>query len=107
MRVWGFTYRTHMVWDKEIIGMGYWFRMQHELLLVGKKGNFSPPEQSARISSVYRERRGEHSAKPLKIRQLIERWYPNCTKLEMFARPYSDLFPTYSFENWDTWGNEL
>lgn len=43
MEAWGFEYRTNAVWDKEIIGMGYWFRGQHELLLVGVKGEFSPP----------------------------------------------------------------
>jgi len=35
---WGFKYKTCAVWDKEWIGMGYWFRGQHELLLVGIKG---------------------------------------------------------------------
>ena len=30
MESWGFTYKTHAIWDKEIIGMGYWFRGQHE-----------------------------------------------------------------------------
>src|SRR3990167_9886532 len=32
MEAWGFDYKTHAIWDKEIIGMGYWFRGQHELL---------------------------------------------------------------------------
>ena len=35
MDAWGFEYKTHSIWDKEILGMGYWFRGQHELLLVG------------------------------------------------------------------------
>ena len=35
LRAWGFTYRTCAVWTKPQIGMGYWFRQQHELLLVG------------------------------------------------------------------------
>src|SRR3990170_4080212 len=35
VKAWGFTYRTHLIWDKRTIGMGYWFRNQHELLLVG------------------------------------------------------------------------
>jgi len=35
---WGFTYKTCAVWDKEIIGMGYWFRGQHELSITKKKG---------------------------------------------------------------------
>lgn len=43
MDAWGFEYKSQMVWDKEILGMGYWFRGQHEILLVGTKGKFSPP----------------------------------------------------------------
>jgi len=26
MKIWGFSYKTNAVWDKEMIGMGYWFR---------------------------------------------------------------------------------
>lgn len=43
MEAWGFNYRTHLIWDKNSIGMGYWFRNQHELLMVGLKGKFSAP----------------------------------------------------------------
>lgn len=96
---WGFDYRTCLVWDKEIIGMGYWFRGQHELLLVGVKGKMSPPEQSLRVSSVYKERRSKHSKKPNKIRRLINQWYPNKTKIELFARQKTP--------SWDVWGNEV
>jgi len=96
---WGFDYRTCAIWDKEIIGMGYWFRGQHELLLVGVKGNFSPPPQSMRISSVYKERRTKHSKKPDAIREFIQQWYPDENKIELFARE--------RFEGWDAWGNEV
>jgi N6-adenosine-specific RNA methylase IME4 len=34
MAAWGFTYRSQVVWDKEEIGTGFWFRIQHEILLV-------------------------------------------------------------------------
>ena len=99
MAAWGFEYKTHMIWDKEIIGMGYWFRGQHELLLVGVKGHFSPPEQSLRISSVLRDRRGKHSKKPQAVADYIELWYPDMTKLEVFARARR--------LGWDAWGNEV
>ncbi len=99
MKAWGFTYKTQAVWDKEIIGMGYWFRGQHEILLVGTKGKFSPPHQSLRVSSVYKERRGRHSKKPDEIRKLISKWYPNEDKVELFAREKT--------KGWDVWGNEV
>lgn len=86
MNAWGFEYKTSAVWDKEKIGMGYWFRGQHELLLVGTKGKFSPPEQEARVSSVFREARGKHSAKPSCVYEWIEKAFPAAVKLEMFCR---------------------
>lgn len=38
MKAWGFAYKSSMVWDKMKEGMGYWFRGQHEFLLVGVRG---------------------------------------------------------------------
>ena len=98
IQAWGFEYKTQLIWDKEIIGMGYWFRGQHEILMVATKGNVSPPEQSKRISSVFRERRKKHSKKPDTIRILINNWYPDKSKIELFARD--------TFYGWDTHGNQ-
>ena len=72
---WGFEYRTCAIWDKKVIGMGYWFRNQHELLLIGKKGKLSPPEPKARVSSIYSEKRSRHSSKPIYFRELLSKWY--------------------------------
>ncbi len=99
LKAWGFTYKTNAVWDKEIIGMGYWFRGQHELLLVGTKGKVSPPEVNFRLSSVYREKRTRHSKKPSFYRQWIHEAFPDKTKIELFAREKAD--------DWDCWGNEV
>lgn len=100
MNAWGFNYRTCAVWDKEIIGMGYWFRSQHELLLVGVKGSFSTPEEGVRFPSVFKERRGEHSKKPDYYYKLIQIYFPEGKYLELFARSqYND--------KWTVWGNEL
>jgi N6-adenosine-specific RNA methylase IME4/ParB-like chromosome segregation protein Spo0J len=95
---WGFEYKTHAVWDKEKIGMGYWFRGQHELLIVATKGKFSPPEQENRRSSVFREARGKHSQKPECVYKWIEESFPDANKLEMFCRSPRD--------GWETFGNE-
>lgn len=86
MSGWGFQYKTHAVWDKQKIGMGYWFRGQHELLLVGTKGSMSPPEEATRVSSVFREERGKHSEKPECVYEWIEAAFPDQIKLEMYCR---------------------
>lgn len=99
MKAWGYTYKTHSVWDKETIGMGYWFRGQHELLLVGVKGKVSPPDPSNRSSSVFREKKTKHSKKPLWYRDYITVAFPKMKKIELFARDTA--------VGWDCWGNEV
>jgi N6-adenosine-specific RNA methylase IME4 len=100
MRAWGFRYVTCAVWDKEKIGMGYWFRQQHELLLVGVKGNFSPPPPDKRFPSVIRSPRTEHSRKPEVVYEIIEAMFPNARLLELFARRNDR-------PRWVAWGNEI
>jgi N6-adenosine-specific RNA methylase IME4 len=98
---WGFTYRTNAVWDKGVIGMGYYFRQQHELLLVAARGELPVPEPSARPSSVIRAPRGKHSAKPVEVYDLLEAMYPeftNADRVELFARE--------SRAGWAAWSNE-
>lgn len=95
---WGFEYRTNLVWDKEVIGMGYHARNQHEILLVAKRGNIPPPEAGKQPSSVHREKRGEHSAKPDFYYEMIEAAYPQLPKIELFCRSPRD--------GWAVWGNQ-
>jgi N6-adenosine-specific RNA methylase IME4 len=100
LNAWGFSYRTCAVWDKEKIGMGYWFRGQHELLLVGTKGKFPAPLAENRVSSVYREKRTEHSKKPDFYYTLIEAMFPNGKYLELFARKKYN-------KKWQVFGNQI
>ncbi len=86
MKAWGFDYRTCMIWDKEIIGTGFYCRNQHELLLIGRKGKVKCPDPHILVSSVYRERRREHSRKPSYFRNMIDKYYPDAEKIELFAR---------------------
>lgn len=95
---WGFEYRTNAVWVKNQIGMGYWFRQRHELLLVGRRGSMPVPEPAARVDSVIEAPRGRHSEKPESVYGVIEGMYPDAPRLELFARG--------SREGWTCWGNE-
>ena len=98
LEAWGFSYRTCMVWVKDKIGMGYYARQRHELLLIAKRGEPAVPEPSNRPDSVITGERLEHSAKPVKTYELLERMYPNESKVELFARQPR--------EGWASWGNE-
>jgi len=99
MRAWGFTYKTNFCWDKRSIGLGVWARYRHELLLVGVRGGFSPPEPTHRCDSIIERKHGRHSEKPACVYELIERMYPGTTKLELFCRGKAR-------SGWTAWGNE-
>lgn len=95
---WGFDYRTCMVWVKDKIGMGYYARQRHELLLIARRGELPVPEPENRPDSVLVAPRLEHSAKPPEFYDLIERMYPGQRYLELFART--------AREGWVAWGNQ-
>ena len=99
MKGWGFSYKTNAIWDKDCLGMGYWFVGQHEILLVGTKGIVSPPKPKFRVSSIYTEKKKLHAVKPSYFRDTIARSFPNVNKIELFARTKT--------EGWDVWGDEI
>lgn len=95
----GFSYVHHWVWDKEVAGTGYWGRDRHELLLIGRRGNVAAPLPGTQPETVFRERKGPHSAKPDFYAETIERLFPGVPKLEMFCRAPRP--------GWDVWGYEV
>lgn len=99
LEAWELTYRTSMVWVKDKIGMGYYARQAHELLLIATRGELPAPAASRRPSSVVKAVRSEHSAKPEVFYELIERMYPNLPRIELFAR--------HRREGWAAWGDEV
>jgi N6-adenosine-specific RNA methylase IME4 len=104
MSAWGFLYRTSAVWAKDRIGMGYYFRQQHELLLVGKRGELPAPAPGNRPSSLIHAPRTEHSAKPEQVRELIEQMYPEYALGD--PSDFCELFQRTPRKGWAGWGNE-
>lgn len=99
MDSWGYTYKTHMIWKKDKIGMGYYARSIHELLLIGTKGLPELSDPSSRPASVIESPRENHSKKPDKFYEIIEKMYPNSKYLELFARNKRN--------GWISWGDEI
>lgn len=99
IEAWGFTYRTCMVWVKDKIGMGYYARQRHELLLIATRGTPGTPLPADREDSVIEAPRRAHSEKPKEAYEAIERMYPFAKKVELFARA--------GREGWSSWGNEV
>jgi N6-adenosine-specific RNA methylase IME4 len=98
MAAWGFNYRSSMVWEKDLAGMGFWSRVRHELLLIGVKGDVIPPHESKRPDSIIVAPRGEHSVKPPAVYDLIEELFPKLPKIELFSRSER--------EGWVMWGDQ-
>ena len=97
----GFKYKTNVAWAKTgKIGLGQYFRGQHELMLFGTKGlrPTEPRTERKDIGSVIRAKRGRHSQKPEESYELIEARSEG-PYLEFFARSYR--------AGWAVTGNEL
>jgi N6-adenosine-specific RNA methylase IME4 len=99
MGAWGFAYKSHFVWMKDRPGTGYWNRNQHELLLVGTRGEVPAPAPGTQYASVVPAKVTRHSAKPQAFAEMIEELFPNTPAIELFARA-----PRLG---WDTWGNQV
>lgn len=98
MTAWGFTYKSHCIWNKNALGTGYWFRNKHELLLVGVKGDIPAPLPGTQYASVIDGPVKDHSRKPIIFRGMIEGLFPNLPKIELFARTPAP--------GWGQWGKE-
>ena len=95
-----YRYVTNLVWMKEKIGLGQYFRGQHEILLFGTRGRkpTEPRTERKDIPSVIQARKGRHSAKPEESYTIIE---------ERSRGPYLELFSRNNREGWTRWGNEI
>jgi len=83
LKAWGFEYKTIITWVKPSIGIGSYFRNSTEHLLFAIKGQL--PTRVRDIPTHFEADRGEHSEKPEKSYQIIERAsYP--PYLELYAR---------------------
>jgi N6-adenosine-specific RNA methylase IME4 len=98
MDSWGFKYKSSCVWDKVHIGMGHYWRIRHELVLLGTRGKPGIAKVH-NIPSILRSHRREHSRKPEELYTQIEAMYPDAKKIELFARRRR--------KGWNSWGNEV
>jgi N6-adenosine-specific RNA methylase IME4 len=95
---WGFKYKSCLIWIKDELGMGNYWRVSHEYLLLGVRGSlrFSDRAQRSWISAP----RSVHSRKPDRIRLLIENVSPG-PYLELYGREDLPGLP------WTVYGNRV
>lgn len=96
MEAWGFTYKSCFVWVKPQMGIGNYWRVSHEFLLLGIRGDAPFGRRDCKSWGEFP--RGRHSAKPDAIRQMVERVSPG-PRIELFARERAD--------GWSAWGNQI
>lgn len=96
----GGRYCSMQVWDKMKMGLGYWFRDRHEFILIGVRGNVVAPAPGTQEQSLFSQEKGEHSAKPERVAEMIERLWPSTPKIELFRRGPPR-------KGWDAWGNQV
>ena len=95
----GFKYKTNFVWTKEKAtygALGFYIMGKHELLTICTKGSILPEHKP---ESIILGENSKHSKKPECVYEIIEKMYPGCNYVELFARNER--------KGWDSWGNEL
>ena len=98
IRAWGFQYKLCLVWVNPQLGMGNYWRVSHEFLLLGIRGRL-PFRDNTCVSWVLHPRR-IHSRKPYVVRRLIERVSPG-PYLELYGREEIPRSP------WTVYGNQV
>ena len=96
MDTWGFTYKSVLVWVKPEMGLGNYWRVSHEFLLLGVRGR--APFRSKSQRSWFEESRTTHSEKPESVRGILE---------EVSPGPYLELFARRRSPGWTVWGNQV
>lgn len=102
-RAWGFAEPTsEIVWVKTTsdgarirIGMGRSVRNAHEVCLLCKRGR--PERRDGGVPSVFHAPRGQHSAKPDRFFELVER---------LAKGPYVEMFGRKQRAGWTVLGDE-
>lgn len=93
---WGFTIKSVLTWDKDMIGTGRWLRSQTEHCILAIKGK--PFFNNTKWSTLIREKRTEHSVKPNIFYKMVDEICEG-RKLDYFARKKRD--------GWDVYGNDI
>lgn len=96
MESWGFQYKSCFVWIKPEMGIGNYWRLSHEFLLFGLRGQCPFLNKSEKSWALHH--RGKHSAKPEIIRNKIETTSPG---------PYLELFGRRPVKGWTVFGNQI
>lgn len=102
VEAWGFEYVTMITWIKDRQGLGQYYRGLTEHCIFARTQKRLPykivdGKRQQGVTGFYEPKR-EHSRKPEKMREMIER-VSYGPRIELFARTKAP--------GWDVWGNEV
>jgi N6-adenosine-specific RNA methylase IME4 len=98
----GYKLHARIIWDKcNGVAPAYTVRYTHEYLLWLYRSPMLEIDERCRgkYTTVMREQSKGHSIKPACAYEMIEALYPNCSRVELFARNRR--------AGWESFGNEL
>lgn len=95
MKAWGFTYKTSLIWVKELEPGGKLVTERHETLLVGTKGNPTPPAVEDVPGSVIKAPENPGNMKPSRVYDIVEEMFPEGRYLELLSQS--------GRKKWTTW----
>lgn len=97
IEAWGFEYKSCFVWVKPQMGIGNYWRVSHEFLLLGVRGA-ATSFRSKSLKSWGEYDRNDHSEKPEAVREMVE---------DASEGPYLELFGRRRVDGWTVFGNEV
>jgi N6-adenosine-specific RNA methylase IME4 len=97
IEAWGFEYRSMFVWVKPQMGIGNYWRVSHEVMLLGIRGDAKRFNDKSMKSWIEADRT-RHSAKPDSVREMVERASDG---------PYLELFGRKLVDGWTVFGNQV
>lgn len=96
IEAWGFIYKSCFVWVKPQMGIGNYWRVSHEFLLLGVKGR-APFRDKGQMSWAQIDRT-KHSQKPRQVRDSLEK---------VSSAPYLEMYGREAMEGWTVYGNQI
>ena len=96
MEAWGFEYKSCFVWVKPQMGIGNYWRVSHEFMLLGVRGGLRFADKGQK--SWLEHNRGKHSQKPHIVRNIIQKVSPG---------PYLEMYGRHIVDGWTVYGNQI